>query len=250
VPQDYSSIAIAVSEATPTSGQDILLAVGAAVRTPSPTMKRHRIDKPYAGFRGLARLSQLGTLFDFFRGATCEFARKLAGFPSELRLVQTYPLYARSASAVRLSRCYGQTVSAMSSPVKNGKDHCYWSIAEKVRTHRGWVQRHLLYLGEINDSKKAAWTKLTEVFDPQSEQTMPLALYPADRQVPDHAAAYGVQVRLSEFVLRRPRQWGACWVGCQLWDQLQLEEFWRQRLPTRAKGPAGVTCCRRWSPTV
>lgn len=81
---------------------------------------------------------------------------------------------------------------------KNGKDHCYWSIAEKVRTHRGWVQRHLLYLGEINDSQKAAWTKLTEVFDPQSEQTRPLALYPADRQVPDHAAEYGVQVRLSD----------------------------------------------------
>ena len=48
---------------------------------------------------------------------------------------------------------------------KNGKDHCYWSIAEKVRTHRGWVQRHLLYLGEINDSQKAAWTKMIEVFD-------------------------------------------------------------------------------------
>ena len=34
---------------------------------------------------------------------------------------------------------------------KNGKDHCYWSMAEKVRTRQGWVQRHLLYLGEIND---------------------------------------------------------------------------------------------------
>ena len=123
---------------------------------------------------------------------------------------------------------------------KNGKDHCYWSIAEKVRTHRGWVQRHLLYLGEINDSQKAAWTKLTEVFDPQSEQTRPLALYPADRQVPDHAAEYGVRVCLSEFVLRRPRQWGACWVGCQLWDQLELEQFWRQRLPDSREG----TCWR------
>ena len=114
---------------------------------------------------------------------------------------------------------------------KNGKDHCYWSIAEKVRTHRGWVQRHLLYLGEINDSQKAAWTKVTEVFDTEREQTRPLALYPADRALPDHAAEYGVQVRLSEFVLRRPRQWGACWVGCQLWDELQLDEFWRERLP-------------------
>ena len=119
---------------------------------------------------------------------------------------------------------------------KNGKDHHYWSIAEKVRTHRGWVQRHLLYLGEINDSQKEAWTKLTEVFDTQSDLTRPLALYPADREVPEHAAQYGVQVRLKEFELRRPRQWGACWVGCQLWDQLQLEEFWKERLPDSREG--------------
>jgi transposase len=119
---------------------------------------------------------------------------------------------------------------------KNGKDHCYWSIAEKVRTHRGWVQRHLLYLGEINDSQKAAWTKVTEVFDPVGQQTQELALYPADRAVPEHAAQYGVQVRLAEFALRRPRQWGACWVGCRLWDQLHLAEFWRERLPDSREG--------------
>jgi len=94
---------------------------------------------------------------------------------------------------------------------KNGKDHCSWSIAEKVRTRQGWVQRHLLYLGESNDSQKAAWTKVTAVFDTMREQTRALALYPADREAPAHAVDYGMQARLSEFVLRRPRQWGACW---------------------------------------
>src|SRR6266567_6881244 len=114
---------------------------------------------------------------------------------------------------------------------KNGKDHCYWSIAEKVKTRRGWVQRHLLYLGEINDSQKESWTKATEVFDPVLRQTRELALYPAERPVPEHATDYGVQVRLDQFELRRPRQWGACWVACQLWEQLKLEEFWAERLP-------------------
>jgi transposase len=47
-------------------------------------------------------------------------------------------------------------------------------------------------------------------------------------------------VRLGEFVLRRPRQWGACWVGCKLWDQLHLEEFWRERLADSREG----TCWR------
>ena len=119
---------------------------------------------------------------------------------------------------------------------KHGKDHCYWSIVGKVRTQCGWVQRPLLYLGEINDSQKAAWTKLTEVFDPVGQQSQALALYPADRAVAEHAAHYGVQVRLAEFSLRRPRQWGACWVGCRMWEQLHLDEFWRQHLPDSRAG--------------
>jgi transposase len=119
---------------------------------------------------------------------------------------------------------------------KNGKDHCYWSIAEKVRTSRGWVQRHILYLGEINDSQRQSWTKVIEVFDPVRQHTEQLALYPDPRPIPEHARAYGVQVRLSEFVLRRPRQWGACWVACRLWQQLQMDEFWQERLPASREG--------------
>jgi transposase len=119
---------------------------------------------------------------------------------------------------------------------KNGKDHCYWSIAEKVRTRRGWVQRHILYLGEINDSQRQSWTKVIDVFDPVRQQTEELALYPDSRPIPDHALEYGVQVRLSEFVLRRPRQWGACWVACHLWQQLQMDEFWQDRLPASREG--------------
>ena len=120
---------------------------------------------------------------------------------------------------------------------KNGKDHCYWSIAEKVRTARGsWVQRHILYLGEINDSQRESWTKVIEVFDTTRQQTTELALYPAERSVPAHATDYGVQVKLNEFVLRRPRQWGACWVACHLWQQLQLEQFWSERLPHSREG--------------
>jgi len=123
---------------------------------------------------------------------------------------------------------------------KNGKDHCYYSIAEKVKTRCGWIQRHLLYLGEINDSQKASWTKATEVFDPVLRQTLELALYPADQPVPEHAMDYGVQVRLEQFELHRPRQWGACWVACQLWDQLKLDEFWQERLADSREG----TCWR------
>jgi hypothetical protein len=135
--------------------------------------------------------------------------------------------------------------------VKNGKEHRYWSIAEKVRVSVGrWVQRHLLYLGEINDSQKEVWTKLIEVFDTTQERTIELALYPNQQAIPSHAANYGVQVCLSEFELRRPRQWGGCWIGCQLWEQLQMDSFWRERLSDSREGTFGGTCSRPWSSTV
>jgi len=44
-----------------------------------------------------------------------------------------------------------------------------------------------------------------------------------------------IGVRLSELSLRRPRQWGACWLALRLWQQLELDSFWRPRL-ARAQG--------------
>lgn len=119
--------------------------------------------------------------------------------------------------------------------LKDGKEHRYYSITEKVPCAGGRrVERHVFYLGEINDSQQEAWLKCIEAFDPESQQQTKLALFASDRPVPVHAAAFGVQVRLGEFTLHRPRQWGACWVFTHLWEQLQLDEFWRERLvPSR-----------------
>ena len=36
--------------------------------------------------------------------------------------------------------------------------------------------------------------------------------------------------------LRRPRQWGACWLAMVLWDQLRLDDFWRPALPPSREG--------------
>lgn len=121
--------------------------------------------------------------------------------------------------------------------VKDGKEHRYWSIAEKRRCAGGRVvDRHLLYLGEINDSQQEAWLRCIEAFEVGSQRQMRLALFPADRPIPAHAADVGVQVRLREFTLERPRQWGACWVFCHLWEELQLERFWQERLPDSREG--------------
>jgi transposase len=118
------------------------------------------------------------------------------------------------------------------SRFKDGKQHRYYSIAEKVACAGGRrVERHVFYLGEINDSQREAWLKCIEVFDRQTQQQTKLALFAKDQSVPAYAQDCAVQVRLSEFSIHRPRQWGACWVFLRLWHQLKLDEFWRERLP-------------------
>lgn len=120
---------------------------------------------------------------------------------------------------------------------KDGKEHRYWSIAEKRRCAGGRVvDRQVLYLGEINDSQKEAWLRCIEVFDESQRVQTRLALFPAETPVPTHAQTCGIQVYLEAFTLRRPRQWGACWVFCRLWEQLGLDAFWRTRLPDSREG--------------
>jgi len=119
---------------------------------------------------------------------------------------------------------------------KDGKAHRYWSIVESRRTAGGRVvQRHVLYLGEINDSQKAAWCRTIEVFDEGCGGPAQLALFPEDRDAPPLDCDV-VQIRLGELQLRRPRQWGACWLACHLWDQLRLDDFWADRLPPSRQG--------------
>ena len=114
--------------------------------------------------------------------------------------------------------------------VKDGKEHRYYSIEESRRLQSGRVvQRRVLYLGEINDSQQAAWRKTLEVFDEQQQGYTTLSLFAEDRPVPAEAVD-SVQVKLSEMKLRRARPYGNCWLGCELWRQLELDGFWEQKL--------------------
>jgi transposase len=113
---------------------------------------------------------------------------------------------------------------------KDGKTHRYWSVVESRRLRSGKVaQRRVLYLGEINDSQQVAWRKSLEVFDEQQQQLVPLSLFPEDRPVTAEEVNT-VQVKLQEMKLQRARPYGNCWLGCELWRQLQLDQFWNQKL--------------------
>jgi transposase len=114
---------------------------------------------------------------------------------------------------------------------KDGKQHRYYSVVENRRLTGGQtVQRTVVYLGEINDQQEAAWRKSLSVFDEESQCYETMSLFPEDRMIPSQLSG-GVHVRLSELQLKNPRAFGNCWLGCELWRHLGLEEFWGQRLP-------------------
>src|SRR6202048_342927 len=120
---------------------------------------------------------------------------------------------------------------------KDGKEHRYYSIVENKRVADGRVvQRHVLYLGEINTSQELAWRKSIEVFEDGQERPRTLALFAEDRcaaVIPEESV---VRVRLSELRLCGARQWGACWLALKLWRELELDRFWSERLSRRRKG--------------
>jgi len=114
---------------------------------------------------------------------------------------------------------------------KDGKTHRYFSVVENRRLAGSRiVQRTVLYLGEINDQQQTAWRSTLKVFDEDEQDYRTMSVFPDDREVPADVLD-SIQVKLSGLELRRPRSFGACWLGCELWQQLGLDEFWRQRLP-------------------
>jgi len=134
--------------------------------------------------------------------------------------------------------------------IKDGKTHRYWSVVESMRTKRGVSKRQVLYLGEINDAQRAQWCEALEVFDASSCTHRQMSLFPQDR-TPPVGVVNPVQIRLSEMQLCRPRQWGACWLALELWEQLHLDQFWASHLTASRKGTNWINVlktlvCFRW----
>lgn len=113
---------------------------------------------------------------------------------------------------------------------KNGKLHRYWSVVESRRVIGSQsAQRQVLYLGEINDSQESAWRKTIEVFDEERGQSREVSLFPSDRPIPANEVD-ALSVKLTEMRLVRPRSFGDCWLGCMLWEELGLSQFWQTQL--------------------
>lgn len=109
---------------------------------------------------------------------------------------------------------------------KDGKDHTYWSLVETVRTPDGPRQKTLCYLGELNSSAQARWLKTVEVFNDEGEAQQ-LKLFPSDVALPADDPQVA-RVLLNKVRLERTRQFGACFLGLELWKRLELDRFFAQ----------------------
>src|SRR6202041_2172071 len=109
---------------------------------------------------------------------------------------------------------------------KDGKDHTYWSLVETVRPSDGPRQKTLCYLGELNTSAQARWLKTIEVFNEQGE-TQQLKLFPAEVEPPADDPQVA-RVLLHKVRLERTREFGACWLGLELWRRLALDQFFEE----------------------
>ena len=124
------------------------------------------------------------------------------------------------------------------SRLKDGKSHTYFSVVESVRTPgvRHPHQKTLLYLGEINAEQESAWVKSIAAFDTQSGEQTSLCLFPDDQVPPADLPAPALPIKVADYTLSRPRQYGACWLAAELWQTLKFDEFWSGKLGCSREG--------------
>ena len=106
---------------------------------------------------------------------------------------------------------------------KDGKDHTYWSLVETVRTANGPRQKTVCYLGELNNSAEGRWHRTVEVFNQQGEARQ-LKLFPSQVALSEDDPQVA-RVLLNKVRLERTRQFGACFLGLELWKRLELDRF-------------------------
>ena len=118
---------------------------------------------------------------------------------------------------------------------KDGKTHVFYSLCESIRVSRDrTVKRRLLNLGELNSTQIDQWQRSIEVLEESGQSRQMRRFTDRDGAAPQGKATPGVEeyaeVLLSSLELRRPRRIGDCWLGCRLWEELQLNQFWEETL--------------------
>src|SRR5437016_217299 len=103
---------------------------------------------------------------------------------------------------------------------KNGKQHIYYSLSETIRINKNrTVQRRVLNLGELNTTQTEQWQRSIEVIEAEDQSRQRRLFTDREGRAPADAAD-ACEVILSSLSVRRPREFGACWLGSRLWQEL------------------------------
>jgi transposase len=119
---------------------------------------------------------------------------------------------------------------------KDDKEHVYYSLCESVRlSAQRVVQRRLLSLGELNTTQVERWQRSIEVMQQEGGSRQYRLFTDREGAAPPDAPDV-CEVILSSLSVRHPRQFGACWLGSRLWQELGLDQFFSEALRDR-RGP-------------
>lgn len=111
----------------------------------------------------------------------------------------------------------------------DGKRHFYYSIIESTRVSRSrTVHRRVLRLREPNTMLADQWQRTIEVVE-QSGQARQRRLF-TDRKGQAPAAEDDCEVQLSSLRVCRPREFGAPWLECRIFEELQLDQYFSEVL--------------------
>ena len=116
---------------------------------------------------------------------------------------------------------------------KDGKTHIYYSVCESLRVSRTRVvQRQVLHLGQLNTTQLDCWQKSIDVLHEDGQRYQRRLFSDREGRAPDEPDV--LEVKLSSLEVRAARRFGDCWVGCQLWQELNLDAFWQKALAEQA----------------
>jgi len=108
-----------------------------------------------------------------------------------------------------LRRCYR---------AKDGKRHAYWALVESYRTARGPRQRVVAWLGAMDERGRLGVKQLVE-----GESAHQSSLF-------GEANPEWVEVDVKQVRVERKRDFGGSWLGLQLLQRLQLDQFLAEQL--------------------
>jgi hypothetical protein len=100
---------------------------------------------------------------------------------------------------------------------------------ESLQKRRRVKHKYVFYLGGIAEGQRRSREDTLEIFDERQGRSRQLRLFASECSM-DEEEVYRLPVRLSGLSVRRPRQWGGCWLDDNLWKPLALDSFSRARM--------------------